>query len=243
MSNDEREVTRGGSRVIRHQAAADGAPLAHGDEATIAAVVAHVEGHLGTVASVWHELVSEWVHLDVHAIAASEAHEAITLFTTGMSDLPMAVDDAAADAPAHVELMLRLPPDWQLGDAAFADERWYWPVRWLKELARLPHQYATWLGWGHTIPNGDPPAPLAPGVPFTGFVIAPPTCLDEDAATVVTAARATTILAIYPLHPDEMTFKLEHGADALFECMDKAGVTDRIDLRRPSVVPKRTRRR
>ena len=51
--------------------------------------------------------------------------------------------------------MAALPGDWRLTADDFKDERWYWPVRQLKYLARLPHKHATWLGFGHTIPNGD----------------------------------------------------------------------------------------
>ena len=30
---------------------------------------------------------------------------------------------------------MSLPPDWKLGQEG---EEWYWPIRWLKILARLP---------------------------------------------------------------------------------------------------------
>jgi len=36
--------------------------------------------------------------------------------------------------------------------------------------------------------------------------------------------------------------KLEHGADALFELLDAAGVTDEIAPARPSTVPRRRSR-
>jgi hypothetical protein len=55
-----------------------------------------------------------------------------------------------------------LPPDWRISEEAFQDESWYWPVRQLKMLARLPHKYRTWLWLGHTVPNDDPPEPFAP---------------------------------------------------------------------------------
>lgn len=251
MSKDGPEITRGGSRVLRHgEAAAAGGGVAPGvapgvaeDAASVEAIEAHLAAHLGPPASVWHELVSDLVHIDVHVIPPQAEGEPLTLFTTGMSAREMTVPDELGDAPRRAELLLRLPPDWQLGDDAFSDERWYFPVRWLKILARLPHQYRTWLGWGHTIPSGDPPASLAPGVPFTGWIVAPPTCLDEAAATVAPPAGPVALLAIYPLHADELTYKLEHGADALFEQMDKAGVIYRIDPARPSGVPRGGRKR
>jgi hypothetical protein len=234
------DLTRGGSKVLRHTAVADGRRVEEGDEATIEAITAHMTACLGETKLVWHEIVSDRVHLDVHVI---EGDDAITLYTTGMSDLPMTVDPSATGSPLYAELMLQLPTTWQLSKEAFADEHWYWPVGWLKQLARLPHEYATWLDWGHTIPNGDPPKPLAPGVPFVGFIIGPPTSLDEAQANVIANGRSVAIFAIYPLHADEMSHKLEHGTDSLFERLDAAGVTDQLSPNRPSVVPRRGRRR
>jgi len=241
MAKDDRQVTAGGSAVLRHEARAEGKRVEEGDAATIEAITAHMTRCLGEPAFVWHEIVSDRVHIDVHVIPGCDG-EPTTLFTTGMSDLPMAVDPRAHGAPIYAELMLRLPPTWQLEQEALQDERRYWPVRWLKRLARLPHEYATWLGWGHTIPNGDPPQPLAPGVPFAGFIVAPPTSLDENDSTVTAPGRSVAIYAIYPLHPDEMDYKLEHGADALFERLDQLGVTDEVTPDRPSAVSKRRRR-
>jgi hypothetical protein len=193
---------------------------------TIEAITAHMTACIGTPETAWQ---------DVHVIPATEGRDSITLFTTGMSDRPMTVDPRAVGAPAYAELMMRLPKGWPLGEDS-------WPVRWLRRLARLPHEHATWLGWGHTIPNGDPAAPLAPGVPFTGFIIAPPTSLDEQDSVVRTPDRSIAIYAIYPLHPDELAHKLAHGADALFELLDAAGVTDEVDPARPSVLATRRRR-
>jgi hypothetical protein len=201
----------------------------HGDPSTIAAITAHMTRCFGEPGPAWHEVVM---------IPAGD-RDSIVLFTTGMSDLAMAVDPRAEGAPIYAELMLRLPATWQLGTDLFEDERWSWPVRWLKTLARMPHECATWLGYGHTIPNGDPARPLAPGVPFTGFIVAPPTSLSEEDSVIRTPTRAVALYAIYPLHPDELAYKLQHGAHALFELLDAAGVTDEIVLDRPSVVPLR----
>lgn len=60
------------------------------------------------------------------------------------------------EVPRYAELVISLPPFWPLDEQSWRDERHYWPVRLLKTLGRLPHEYDTWLGVGHTIPNGDP---------------------------------------------------------------------------------------
>ncbi|MDG4772986.1 hypothetical protein [Solwaraspora sp. WMMD792] len=40
-------------------------------------------------------------------------------------------------------------------------------------MARLPHEYSTWIGDWHSVPNGDPPQPYAAGTPFAGVVVTP----------------------------------------------------------------------
>ena len=57
-----------------------------------------------------------------------------------------------------------MPPDWPMGQEAWQeDESSFWPVQWLKMMARMPHEYETWLWTGHTVPNQDPPRPYGRG--------------------------------------------------------------------------------
>jgi hypothetical protein len=54
----------------------------------------------------------------------------------------------------------------------------------------------------------------------------------------LTLSTGETVLfcGLVPLHADELAFKLEHGADALMQRLDKAGVTEVWDPGRPSVL-------
>lgn len=230
------ETTRGGSRIFRHQAAPAGAGVVASDEAAAAAVTALIGEHIGAAENVFHELVSELVHLDVHIVAPSDGDDAYTLFTTGMSDRAMTMPEGLDETP-FAELMIRLPATWRLTQEDAGDERWFWPVRWLKTLARLPHQYGTWLGLGHTIPNGDPPRPVAPESPFVGFLIAGATSLPEDGDLArVASGKEIRVLAVYPLTAAEMQHKLDEGADALIERMMDAGLSDVVEPGRKSCV-------
>ena len=67
--------------------------------------------------------------------------------------LPEELADQGLD---RAELLIALPPDWKLDHDSLQDERWYWPIRLLKSLARLPGISDTWLGWGHTVDNQEP---------------------------------------------------------------------------------------
>jgi hypothetical protein len=206
-----------------------------GDAETADTIVAHMENHVGPVDHVFHEIVSELVHVDVHVVAPAPGRDYYTLFTTGMSEHPMTVPDAGSDPP-FAELMIALPRTWKLTQADFKDERNYWPIRWLKVLARMPHRYATWLAWGHTIPNGDPPEPFAPDTRMCSILITPPLLLDHDATHVTLPERTITLYALVPLHMEELQLKLDRGLDKLETLLDAHGVTELLDPQRSNVV-------
>jgi hypothetical protein len=236
----DQEFSAGGSRIHRHEEPAGAPEIAHGDAELIDAVSEHVEAHIGPIERVLHELVSPVVHIDVLHVLPSEAHPWHTLVTCGMAAKPMQAPDPDL---AFAELTLALPPDWPMGDEDWRDERHYWPIRLLKFLARLPHEYDTWLGEGHTIPNDDPPEPYASGTRLSGAILAGPQ-LTPDAFDVLSRpAGPVRFLGVYPLHAAEMDLKLAKGADALYDLLSGARVTELVDPERPSVVAEPPRRR
>src|SRR5580692_2684215 len=77
---------------------------------------------VGRAETVFHEIVSDIVHIDVHLFSPTERRPAHTLVTTGMSDRAMTAPPGREEY-AHAELMVTLPLDWQLSEQAFQDER------------------------------------------------------------------------------------------------------------------------
>ena len=166
MPNEE--VTPGGSRVLRHDVGSQRElGPAHGDPGYIERVNAHVEKYVGTIAMVWHEIVSAGIHLDVLHVSPTQARPFHTFVTCGMGEKPMTVPQGIK--VRFAELTLSLPASWPVTREAFADEANYWPIRWLKNLGRMPLGHNTWLAPGHTVPNGDPPLPFRPGQRITDF--------------------------------------------------------------------------
>ncbi|HET7488084.1 MAG TPA: suppressor of fused domain protein [Acidimicrobiales bacterium] len=177
-----RRKRRENPQILRHEPRrrALEAPEA-ADPAVREAIEAHLEGHLGPCDAVWHELVSDLVHLDVFMWAPTEARPVYTFVTVGMSDRPMTLPPGAEDAGVarRAELLICLPADWPVPAdpatiAPWDDPDAYFPIRWLKQLARLPHEHDTWLGFGHSIPTADPPEPLAATTALCGWVLLPP---------------------------------------------------------------------
>jgi hypothetical protein len=238
---EDREVTPGGSEVFRHEEP-QGEPPIETDAPVLDVVQDHVEKHVGPVEMVFHEIVSPYVHLDVLHVAATDERPVETLITCGSSSRPMAVPEELG-APRFIELMVCLPGGWKLSSEDFEDERWYWPVRLLKELGRLPHEYGTWLGEGHTVPNGDPPEPYAPDTEQCGALVLRPRSLEAD---VLERPDGEPIhfLGVVPLFANEMDFKLQHGADALLEAWEEHGIDvgELIEPYRPALPAHRRKR-
>src|SRR5215831_18616558 len=164
MDKGDGERNPDGSRILRYEARERKWEAAPPPSQGIEEIEKHVATYFGAPATVFHEIVSDLVHIDVHIIPPHAERDCWTLFTAGMSDRPMSPPEGADDEK-WAELMISLPPDWTLDKLSVtpppADlEKWYWPIRWLKQLARFPHTCETWLGSGHTIPNGDPPEPF-----------------------------------------------------------------------------------
>jgi hypothetical protein len=211
------------------------------DDLFVTAIGEHVTKHIGPVTDAFHERVSDVVRVDLLVVGPHEGRPFTTLVTCGMSELPMHVplenpDDLGLIPELRfAELLLALPPDWPLTPEAFQDEANYWPLRWLKRLARLPHQMEGWLGLGHTIPNGDPPRPLAPTVPFAGWLIDEPVLLPKDVLKLRVADRVINFYAAVTLTAAEMEFKIHNGGGALAQLLDRAKVSELIDVNRADV--------
>jgi hypothetical protein len=65
-----------------------------------------------------------------------------------------------------------------------------------------------------------------------------PCFLDDSERVAIDAEVATVLLALWPLHADELEFKRVHGVRALLERLDEARVTALLDPDRPSCVPR-----
>ena len=245
--SEDREVSPGGSNIYRHTGEGKAFEFSAGDFELIEEVSAHMDRVLGPSAQVFHEIISHLVHVDVHIVEPTEARPHFVLYTTGMSERPMTVPEqqmresgADPDAFRYAELLIALPRDW-FGSGGYAqanlkDERVYWPIRMLKFLARMPHEYDTWFGAFHTIPNGDPPQPVAKGTGLAGVIILPAVMLDEaDRVATLSDGRRVNLLQLFPLYPEEFDLKLRDGSDALMAAMDQRGISWIVDTNRPSV--------
>ena len=196
----------------------------------------HIEKYLGKIKTVFHEIVSDAIHLDVLFLMPSEKFPFVRLVTMGVSDLPMQIPKGSKGTSKYIELMIALPPNWQLDDASLRQEQWYWPLRLLKFLGRLPHKHATWLGYGHTIAADDPPKPFADSTKLCGALILNSLTVPEDFHRLkIDEDKTIEFMCVVPLHREELEFKLKHGLDSLFDRFDEGNVGEVVEPGRQSV--------
>ncbi len=185
------------------------------------AVEEHIQKYFGEIEHVFHELVSPDIHVDICVVPPDRERNYYTLVTMGMGARQMQVPEELAEYRLErAELAIALPPDWRLDEESMKDERWYWPVRLLKVLARLPIQSDTWLGWGHTMDNQRP---FAEDTKLCGAVLAEPQNIQKEGFFChLPGGEEINFYQVIPLHREELEYKVEHNAEALLEKLAEA---------------------
>lgn len=193
------------------------------------AVEKHISTYFGNCETVFHEIVSPDIHVDLFQIEPTDERNYINVITCGMGAHRMNTPKDYKEL-SRAELVISLPADWKINDT---QEKWWWPLRLLKTIARLPIDTKSWVGWGHTIQFGK------------GF------CGDAgfEGALLLSAAAGANgcevcelpngekvhFYQVIPIYKNEMKFKQKYGANALLDILsEKTGIV--VDAERPSVL-------
>lgn len=243
----EEEYSESGSPIYRYNNVTPKEfEIAIGDIDNITAITNHIEKNIGKIHSVFHEVVSDLVHIDVYWIKPTSKYPFHILVTSGMSDIAMHVPESMK-GHEYTELCILLPANWSIEGAnyelmteVFKDEKNYWPVRWLKTIARFPHQYDTWVGNGHTIPNGENAEPFADNTKLGCMILLPSLSLHADFFKLnITNEKIIRFYCLFPLYKEEMEHKLKMGLNALIDRFEKHNIVDVIDINRKNTCLKR----
>ena len=204
-------------------------PEVYTDE-ELEAVEEHIEKYFGPVETVLHELVSPDIHVDIYVVAPAEGRNYYTLVTVGMGAHRMNVPKELAEYKLErAELVIALPADWKLNQESMQDERWYWPIRLLKALARLPIYNDTWLAWGHTMDNTRT---FAKNTELCAFILAgAQSSVEGCQVCALPDGDEVNFYQVLPLYRNELEYKLEHDADALLDKMADISFVVKTDRR------------
>ena len=190
----------------------------------------HIEKYFGKYVNVFHEISSPDIHVDICIIEPTSERNYYTLVTMGMGAHRMKVPEVLADKKLdRAEILVTLPSDWEIHNQA---ERWYWPIRWLKILAHLPGEEDSWLGYGHTIPNGEP---FADNTDLCCVLLTMPCFFGTECAVcALPNGNAVNFYQIVPLYEKEVEYKIKYGIKTLEELFgDDFDMVK--DIHRPSI--------
>ena len=235
MSNDTKLYSLSGQPIYKHENQKE-FEIADMSDSSVERIEEHFEKNFGKVKNVFHEIISDKVHIDVHVIEPSEEQNYYIIFTTGMSDKPMNVPDGREEYQ-YCEIYMFLPKEWKMSQENMNDDKNYWPIGNLKSLARMPHQYDTWLAVGHTVANGDPAEPYAENTKLCCSMLTYPIMGKEGFDKLkIREDKVINFYYVFPLFKEEMDFKLKKGMDELLDKFDNKKIGPVLNIKRKNAV-------
>ncbi|MDE7362224.1 MAG: suppressor of fused domain protein [Oscillospiraceae bacterium] len=200
------------------------------EEEELDAIEEHIKEYYGDFPTVFHEISSPDIHCDICIVPPNDERNYYTLLTMGMGahlmDIPK---ELPVEENARAELLICLPPDWKVGENS---EEWFWPISLLKNLARLPINCETWLGWGHSV---DHQQPFADSTELSGSLLIYPENVEDGAeACVLPNGDTVNFFEVIPIYREEMDFKIDNDTKSLLERM--SNVSHIVDINRPNTL-------
>ena len=205
-------------------------------KAEINVIEEHIKKYFGEYESVFHEIASPDIHLDIAAVTPTPERNHYTLVTMGAGAYEMNVPlEWRPKFPTRAEYLITLPPDWDIKN--LDNPKNYWPIKFMKTLARVPINNDTWLGIGHTMSADGENTPFAENTKLCSIVLTHPKAFEAGALTATLPnGKNVVFYLIIPIYEDELNFIHEHGFDS-FEKHLRNVIERPLDINRPSVVP------
>ena len=183
-------------------------------------VSAYIEQQYGEYENVMHEKVSLDIHCDIVLVEPTEDQPYYKLITMGAGAYRMNVPKSLkGEVYDRAEYVIFLPKDWNIESD---DEEFYWPIRMLKTIARLPIYLENWLGSGHTAQYEDH-VPFSETAGYNSCVLLPSIGMEKQYVKPLKLgfwSKKIAFYQIFPLYQEELDFKLAHSLDELLDKMD-----------------------
>ena len=196
------------------------------DESEIAELDSFICDMFGDYKNVFHEIASPDIHLDVCIVEPTEEDPYYKLVTMGAGAYKMNIPEKWKKYELdYAEYVIYLPKEWNLDSGEETD---YWPIRTLKDVARLPIWYDTWLCYGHTTQSDEEGSTYATNTGFNSVVLKFAENKKGDIRLIMSSGKVINFYEIIPLYPEELQFKMENNADDLFKKLEEKGIQYRV---------------
>ena len=189
----------------------------------------------GNYGNVLHELISPDVHLDVCIVPPSEDEPYYKLVTMGAGAYKMKVPKEMEKYQIdRAEYVIYLPADWDLKSS---DDKDYWPIKTLKDTARLPIWNDTWLFDGHTLQANADGSPYASNTKFNSVILQFAEGKKGDIRLPLSSGKMINFYEVIPIYPEELKFKLDNDSYELFDKLKEQKIQYKVlDLNRKNAL-------
>lgn len=186
-------------------------------------VTTHIIKNFGLVETKLKESKSKHIERTILISKPSEERPYYTLTTLGMGAAVMKniPPSYRKQNIGRAELLICLPADWDLKSR---DEKWFWPISYLRALMQYPFAQKTWLGYEHTIQLGG----KLPGTNFKGILFDYPYHISKVNSKVeLENGEIVWFYQIIPLYSPEAVYKNEEDYKTLKNLIkENYGVVD-----------------
>jgi len=197
-------------------------------------VSAYIKRQYGEYDDVFHELVSPDIHLDIVVVPPTEELPYYKLVTMGAGaykmDIPRELRKWKLE---RAEYVIFLPKDWNIKSDKEED---YWPIRMLKDVARLPIYTDSWITVGHTVTMNEDSSPVASNTLLNSCILFNSFGKGNkvvEALKIGLFGDEVNFWQVFPLYQEEVEYKFKHPVDDLMELLND--VTMVVDINRKNV--------
>ncbi len=191
----------------------------------------YLTSQFGECSEVFHELVSLDIHLDVLIFPPTEKDNYYKLVTMGMGAYKMKLPRKLSHLGLErAELIICLPPDWNIKSS---DNKDYWPIGTMKSIARVPINYNTWVGRGHTISSDKKNTPYADNTKLCVSLLLDPADLNLKPMDFrLSNGEKINFYQLFPIYEGELFYTMTNGVDELLESFDSETLSPALNINR-----------
>lgn len=186
-----------------------------------------VKNKFGEYTSVYHELYSPDIHLDILVVPPTNKDNYYKLITKGMGAYQMNVPNDLKDyAIDRAELVVYLPHDWD-----FKQKDNGWIISLLKVIARTPIFENGWVGYGQTFSqNVEGTIPYSTNTKFSNAILFDSNdYLDNKDELYISTKGRINFFQVVPIYREEMIFAKLYGAENLAKILIKESEQSIVD--------------
>jgi hypothetical protein len=171
--------------------------------------------------------------VDIIALDFSDTKRVIILTTCGLSSHKMKVPDHLSSQNS-CEIYFCVPSYWEVLNEHHPKSNWI--IKWLELIVKYIKSSENWIGAGHTLKCGVDKLPLSPTMKHEYFVFSNPVLMLEEFTKLKSFNENINFFALIPVFRKEFEYKQRKGIDKFTLKMNAAGMTEKLDEFRPSLI-------